>query len=475
MTRAARSSRVVSDGERLVSRMRDENNNSAAQVALATSRAEAFDYVGARRALMTWFDAHGRVFPWRSDPTPYRVWISEIMLQQTTTQTVLGYFERFLARFPDPSALAAAREEEVLALWEGLGYYRRARGLHAAAKVMTERFGGRVPDAHEDVLALPGVGKYCAGAILSFGFDKRFPILEANTTRLHARLLALDVEPTGSAAQKVLWRAAEEWLPCESRRRPENIYRRINGALTDLGRLVCQPGAPKCGECPLAKFCAAYKSGMQNDLPVLPKKEAPIPRADVAFWISRADLAASTVPSAKPERKDPTDVLLIRYPSYALWAGLWDFPRLEIADPAYRDHEAWRRDPELADRLALFLESEAGAPAERYWPGPALKTFRHSVTRYRITLNLARLENASDCVSAQSPESRLLFDVLPPSSPASASDPDRLAPSAPTKRLAGKPLAAELRWVPLADLPEYPLSSTGRKIVRFIMDLCEIE
>ena len=429
-------------------------------------RVEQFSYAAARRALLAWFKSHGRRFPWRDDPSPYRVWISEIMLQQTTTQTVSGYFERFLARFPDPSALAAASEEEVLALWEGLGYYRRARALREAAIVMTRRFDGRVPGRYDDVLSLPGVGRYCAGAILSFGYDKRAPILEANTTRLHARLVALGVEPTTSAAQKLLWQMAENWLPGETPRRKKGVYREINGALTDLGRLVCQPTAPKCDECPLARFCAAYGLGVQDALPVQKEKQAPIQRTDVAFWISRGDLKTSRVPSLPGAPESPTDVLIMRRPPWALWAGLWDFPRLEVVDPRFQQKEDWRFDPELADRLALFLETEVGAPADAYRPGAALKVFRHSVTRYRVTLSLCRLENADPALAPSAAPS--LFDVLPATDPPLASPPENLAPSPDAERLKNKPLALEWLWVPISELKNRPLSSTGRKIARFI-------
>ncbi|MBQ7029195.1 MAG: A/G-specific adenine glycosylase, partial [Thermoguttaceae bacterium] len=279
----------------------------------------AFDFERARTALLRWFDANGRTFPWRSEPTPYRVWVSEIMLQQTTTQTVEGYFARFLERFPNAAALAEADEATVLKYWEGLGYYRRARSLRAAALQVVERFGGDVPERFEDVLSLPGVGRYCAGAILSFGFDRRAPILEANTTRLHARLLGLRLETTTSTAQKILWRAAEDWLPLDvGESRKPNVYRRLNGALIDLGRLVCSPTAPKCDACPLTAFCESWRRDLQDVVPVLKKKAETVARTDVAFWLERRDLFDDCENGGKRCGKtgcdggNPTDVLLIR-------------------------------------------------------------------------------------------------------------------------------------------------------------------
>ena len=216
--------------------------------------------------------------------------------------------------------------------------------MRAAAIEIVERFGGDVPERFEDVLSLPGVGRYCAGAILSFGFDRRAPILEANTTRLHARLLGLRLETTTAAAQKILWRAAEDWLPLDSeKRRKSNVYRRLNGALTDLGRLVCSPTSPKCDACPLAEFCESWRRDYQDVVPVLKKKAETIPRTDVAFWIERRDLFddggndGTRCGGSVCDVENPSDVLLIRRPENALWAGLWDFPRFEITNEAFRD------------------------------------------------------------------------------------------------------------------------------------------
>ncbi|MGI6402291.1 MAG: A/G-specific adenine glycosylase [Thermoguttaceae bacterium] len=447
--------------------MKRKKDLTKRQIAIeaARERAEEFSYIGARRMLLTWFDAHGRRFPWRDDPTPYRVLVSEIMLQQTTTQTVLGYFHRFLERFPSPAALADSSEEEVLAMWEGLGYYRRARALRKAAILMTERFNSQVPESYDELLTLPGVGKYCAGAIMSFGYDRRSPILEANTIRLHSRLIALELDPKLADSQRLLWQTAEDWLPKESSRRRKDVYRSINAALTDLGSMVCQPTEPRCDICPLSKYCNAFKLELQDSLPALKKKPAPVPKTDVAFWISRGDLTRSSVPTAPDCKASASDVLLMRRPAHALWAGLWDFPKLEVVDPIFRNDQKWRRDPELADRLALFLESEVGAEPKQYWPGAALKVFRHSVTRYRVTLALCRLECANAALDPHAP--RLLFDAAPPVATV-GSDPSRLAPSLAAQRLRGKPLASEWRWVPIAALSDYPLSSPGRKIASFI-------
>ena len=166
-----------------------------------------------RRRLLKWFDANQRDLPWRKNRTPYRIWVSEIMLQQTQVATVIAYYRRFMKQFPTVKKLAAAEQSEVLKLWEGLGYYRRARQLHAAAQQVVDQHGGKFPTDFDSVLALPGIGRYTAGAILSISLDQRLPILEGNTIRLFARLLAMPDDPRTTANQKVLWKFAESILP----------------------------------------------------------------------------------------------------------------------------------------------------------------------------------------------------------------------------------------------------------------------
>ena len=437
----------------------DAETNAASTDALNVLA--ALDFERARTALLRWFDANGRTFPWRSEPTPYRVWVSEIMLQQTTTQTVEGYFSRFLERFPNAAALAEADETTVLKYWEGLGYYRRARSLRAAALQIVERFGGDVPERFEDVLSLPGVGRYCAGAILSFGFDKRAPILEANTTRLHARLLGAQLETTTATAQKILWRAAEDWLPQESgKSRKPNVYRRLNGALTDLGRLVCSPTAPKCDACPLTEFCESWRRDLQDVVPVLKKKAETVARTDVAFWIERRDLCGNIGDDSSCDGGAPTDVLLIRRPENALWAGLWDFPRFEITNEAFRDALDFGGDVELCDRLQRFLEEEVGAAPLDRRPGRVVYTVKHAATRFKIPLRFCRLAGAP-------PLEKTLFDGIE----GDAASTLCRAQGGAKRRKTPEPerVAAEWRWVSRAELDAYPLSSPGRKLARFVL------
>ncbi len=410
-----------------------------------------FDFSAARRDLLEWFDAYGRKFPWRDDPTPYRVWISEIMLQQTTTQTVVGYFERFLARFPDVVSLAEANEETVLKYWEGLGYYRRARALHTAAVSIVQRFNGVFPNRYEDVLALPGVGKYATGAILSFGFNLPFPILEANTTRLHSRLLALREDTTTAVSQRLLWKFADFWLYEDKTNIAPNYFRRLNGALMDIGRVICSPKEPRCVDCPLEKYCEGRRLNLQGLLPVLRKKAEIVKRTDVAFWIMRGELEKNC------PRQNQTDVLLILRPKGVLWSGLWDFPRFEILDPRFRDASCLFNDINLSDRLQFFLSDQNLVKDGDFRADDVLTTFTHTVTRYRVSLRLCRIVDASREINVQ--KRRRLFD-----------DQEIINATAP-RELAMEKDACKVedwRWVGVDRLEEYPLSSPGRKIARFI-------
>ena len=220
-----------------------------------------------RRRLLAWYATHKRDLPWRRSRDPYRVWISEIMLQQTQVATVGNYFERFIRNFPDVRRLAAARETEVLREWEGLGYYRRARQLHAAAQQIVAEYGGQFPADASELQKLPGIGRYTAGAIASIAFDKRAPILEANTIRLLSRLIGFRGNPHSLSGQRPLWRVAEELLP-------QKRVADFNQALMELGSLVCTPSEPNCPACPVSTMCAANAAGLQTEIP--PAKPRPV-------------------------------------------------------------------------------------------------------------------------------------------------------------------------------------------------------
>ncbi|TWT99324.1 A/G-specific adenine glycosylase [Botrimarina colliarenosi] len=303
-----------------------------------------------RRRLLAWYGKHARDLPWRRSRDPYRVWVSEVMLQQTQVDTVRPYFERFTTAFPTVAALAAADEQDVLRLWEGLGYYRRARSLHAAAKQVVAEHDGKMPGDVATLLTLPGIGRYTAGAIVSIAYDKSAPILEANTIRLFTRLVAYDGEPTSSAGQRRLWGLAEELLPAKE-------VARFNQALMELGALVCTPVEPKCDACPVEKLCRARAEGSVNRLAPTTKK----------LKFSDAREAAVVV------RKGAT-VLVRQCAEGERWAGLWDFPRFAIDSegPLFAKKELTEK---VADQTGITCE-----------PGALITTIKHGVTRFRITL-----------------------------------------------------------------------------------------
>ena len=213
------------------------------------------------RRLLHWFRHHGRHdLPWQSPRDAYRVWVSEIMLQQTQVATVIPYFERFMARFPDLASLASADLDQVLHLWTGLGYYARARNLHRAAGVIVAEHGGRFPTDFEAVLALPGIGRSTAGAILAQACDQRHAILDGNVRRVLARHRAIEGWPGQKAVENTLWALAEELTPAED-------VADYTQAIMDLGATVCTRSQPRCAACPLAEDCQARAAGRQADFP----------------------------------------------------------------------------------------------------------------------------------------------------------------------------------------------------------------
>ncbi|TWT47738.1 A/G-specific adenine glycosylase [Botrimarina hoheduenensis] len=305
-----------------------------------------------RKRLLAWYATHRRDLPWRQDGDPYRVWVSEVMLQQTQVETVRAYFERFMTAFPTVEHLAAADEQQVLRLWEGLGYYRRARSLHAAARRVTEEHAGVFPADLATLQTLPGIGRYTAGAIVSIAFGKRAPILEANTIRLLTRLIAYEGDPTRSAGQKRLWSLAEELLPTKN-------VADFNQALMELGSLVCTPTSPACPRCPVETLCEARRQGVVGKLAPTTKK---LVFADVreAAVVVRKGAAVLVRQCAADER----------------WAGLWDFPRFSLDA-----EESFLVRDEIADKV----RDQTGVRCE---VGTQLLTLKHGVTRFRITLEV---------------------------------------------------------------------------------------
>ncbi len=302
-----------------------------------------------RQRLLFWFRKTRRDLPWRRDRDAYRIWISEVMLQQTTVTAVIPYFERFLAKFPTLADLASASEQDVLRLWEGLGYYRRARDLHRAARRLAEGHASALPNDPEVLSQLPGFGRYTLGAVLSQAFDRRLPIVEANSLRVLCRLFGRRDDPRRGPGQRWLWQTAEELLP-------QKHVGDFNQALMELGALVCTPTAPQCVRCPLADDCVAHRLGLQEQIPTKPEPPQLTEVQESAVVIRRGE-----------------EVLLAQRPETASrWANLWEFPHGPLTSG--ETHE------QAAQRIVLEL---TGMRAEL---GSELVTLRHGVTRFRITM-----------------------------------------------------------------------------------------
>ena len=258
------------------------------------------------RRLLRWYDRHGRKsLPWRAGRDPYRVWVAEIMLQQTQVATVIPYYRAFIARFPDVRALASCDADELLHYWSGLGYYARARNLHAAARHIVARHGGRFPDKFEHTLALPGIGRTTAGAILVFAYHQRHPILDGNVKRVLARHRAVDGAPAAAETQARLWRIAEQLTPAKR-------VADYTQAMMDLGALVCVRATPQCAACPVAGDCRAYQSGAPTAFPQRkPKAQAARRRKAVTMLLVQ-----------NPQ----SELLLVKRPPSGIWGGLWSPP-----------------------------------------------------------------------------------------------------------------------------------------------------
>jgi A/G-specific adenine glycosylase len=324
---------------------------------------ESAEYRSFRRKLIRWYTDRARDLPWRRTTDPYRIWISEIMLQQTTVAAVIPYFERFLARFPQVADLAAADENDVLRLWEGLGYYSRARNLHRAANVIVESHGGRFPANLKSLLSLPGIGRYTAGAIASFAFDLPAPIVEANTLRLYSRLLGYGEDPRSSKGQEILWTFAAAILP-------KTAPGRINQALMELGATTCTPRLPDCGACPVKVHCRAFHAGTQGTIPLAKQRTVITDVTEVSIAI----------------RKGSQCLLRRRLPGER-WAGLWDFVRFEVEHGRNIDGDLVRET--VRERTGLTIEL-----------GPQIAEFKHGVTRYRITLKCLTAELVSGTLNS---------------------------------------------------------------------------
>ncbi|HEX4120016.1 MAG TPA: A/G-specific adenine glycosylase [Verrucomicrobiae bacterium] len=295
-------------------------------------------------ALQAWFERTARDLPWRRTSDPYAIWISEIMLQQTQVKTVIPYFDRWMAALPTIQKFAAARPEKVLKLWEGLGYYSRVRNAQSAARQIMAEHSGQFPRRYEDILALPGIGRYTAGAISSIAFNQRTPVLDGNVIRVLTRLRGIGGDPRGKEVNAKLWETALALVSV-----PEIEPAKLNQALMELGALICLPRQPRCAECPAHQNCFARRENRTADFPALAPRKAATERRFIALVV-----------------REGNRFLVRRRPIGKVNAGLWEFPNIEI--PVGTKNPA---------RLAAPFEMAAKRP---------FFVVRHTITRYRILL-----------------------------------------------------------------------------------------
>ncbi|MFC1959557.1 A/G-specific adenine glycosylase [Chloroflexota bacterium] len=321
--------------------------------------------------LLSWFASNAADLPWRHNREPYRVWLSEVMLQQTQVGTVIGYYERFLAAYPTVEALAAASLDDVLKLWAGLGYYSRARNLHRTAQIVVADRSGCFPETASDLQTLPGIGRYTAGAIASLAFGEDVPVVDGNVIRILTRLYDIDTDVTLHRTKQQLWELAETLVPVGQ----AGSY---NEALMELGRVICKPRQPLCMSCPIRNHCSALAAGVQEQRPVKKKRES-IPHYDVAAGVIHG--------------RDQNEglILIAQRPLGGLLGGLWEFPGGKKED-----------GETMPETLARELEEELNITVE---VGEFLLQIKHAFTHFKITLH------AYECLHVSGePETRDVAD-----------------------------------------------------------------
>lgn len=343
-------------------------------------------------ALLSWFNTNARDLPWRRTRDPYAIWVSEIMLQQTQVKTVIPYWERWLRELPTIESLASASAGKIHKLWEGLGYYTRVRNMQKAAQQIIAERGGQFPQTFDAVLALPGIGRYTAGAICSIAFNQPAPILDGNVIRVLTRIHGIKTDPREKQTNAQLWQLAEqlvvaastiEFQPrlfpsfanfAASRDIPRCSF--LNQSLMELGALICTPRSPDCAACPVQKLCVAQKGNLQAQLPNLGKRAAATERRFLAFVVERNG-----------------KFLVRQRPAGIVNAHLWEFPNVEVEAGARRTRHPVRAaasQPNGAQRTAApYHQDDFHVTA----PKP-FRVVRHSITRYRITLEAFRAELA---------------------------------------------------------------------------------
>jgi len=339
-----------------------------------------------QKNLLQWYKKNGRDLPWRETRNPYAIWVSEIMLQQTQVATVIPYYQNFLKSFPTVRHLAKAHPSKVLKVWEGLGYYSRARNLQRASQIVLNRFHGIIPNSLKDLLSLPGIGRSTAGAILSFAFQKEAPILDGNAKRVISRLFAVSGNPAKGKAEGLLWHLSESLLP-------KRHAASFNQGLMDLGATTCTPKEPRCSQCPLGDLCKGKASGDPERFPTKGiRKQIPHIEAVSAVILKNGR------------------VLLQQRPPEGLLGGLWEFPNWPIEE---------KKDPQEVLRLKVKSEIEL-----RVKPQELIGSFRQTFSHFKLTLQVFRC-----------------------------------------RPLNGK---GRGRWIPIKNLPLFPMSRIHRRIAEKI-------
>lgn len=302
-------------------------------------------------ALLTWFDRNKRDLPWRKTYLPYHVWISEVMLQQTQMDRVVDYFKQWMKRFPDVDSVGAASEEEILQLWEGLGYYSRARNLHKTAQILSGGHG-ELPDTYKELLSLPGIGRYTAGAILSIAFNQEYPIVDANIERVFSRIFNIASPVKDKENSRFIWEKAAELIP-------SGKARYFNQALMELGALICLPLHPQCNQCPISSECVSLHLGIVDERPV-PGKSTDIINIKMATGVLFHE----------------GRVFIQKRPEHGIWANLWEFPggRIEKGEKA---HEALVREFKEETEFDIQVTGK-------------IQIIKHNYTRYRVDLHCYR-------------------------------------------------------------------------------------
>jgi A/G-specific adenine glycosylase len=367
------------------------------------------DGAAAAGTLLRWYARERRDLPWRRKSDPYRVLVSEIMLQQTTVETAIPYFERFISAFPSVSALGRAREEEILAIWSGLGYYRRARALLAAARIIVEKHAGVVPDDLAALRALPGVGPYTASAVLAMAYGRREVALDGNLRRVLARLVAFEGDPRSREGEALLMAAGRRLVAAAD---PSAL----NQALMDLGATICTPRSPRCGECPMSRRCDAKRLGLQEAIPPARARKAAV----------NVGLAACVLRRGRQ--------ILLRRRSGGLMDGMWEFPMAEAGG-----------EVTAAEAIAGEILRRHGIRVGELRP---VGEIRHTITHHRLRIQVFEARTRSSAIRRS---------ALP-----SVAEPGGALGRWP----AGAPGRGPTRWVAEGRIPSLPLTGIARKILR---------